>query len=86
MFDTIEIMIQKHKAQHGLCFNNRLVVSTIDVDMDQYTAVITAENGNGKVIADSYIEFTNFPLEKFEVWAQWYQPISGWVHMLPGEY
>lgn len=86
MFDEFEVMIRQHHAYHGVCFDNRFVVCTIDVDMDQYTATLTCDNGNGKMIAQKAIEFTDFPLAKFEVWAEYSYRLSGWVYMLPREH
>ena len=86
LFDEIEVMIQQHYQYNGLCYDNHWVFSTLTVNQEDSSATITLDNGNGKIIAGKSIEFTDFPLPKIEVWAQFYQPISGWVHMLPSEY
>lgn len=83
MFDVIESKLWEHRANHGECFDNRLVVSTIKVNPDR-SAVITMENGNGNILFMVKIEFTDFPLPQFTVWAQWSS--CRWIHMLSSEY
>ena len=54
-------------------------VYTLKVNPDQ-TALITIDNGNGKVLETQEITYTDFPLESMIVWC------IGKVALLPHEY
>lgn len=52
--------------------------------LDGETAELTIDDGNGQTLSSQYIEWTNFPIPRIELFACW----SGnfWVLMLPTEY
>ena len=48
------------------------------------SAKLSIEDGNGKVLAQQDIEFTDFPLESIDIWSQF--DGNKWIHLLPSEY
>lgn len=89
LFDEIDAMVRRHANENGLCFDNRFVGFKITVDLDTGQTEIKMDNGNYKLLDELTIEFSTFPLARFELWSVWTKAIGGngaWVHMLPGEY
>lgn len=42
----------------------------LNVDLENETAILTMEDGNGKVLVSTKIPYTDFPLEKIEIWLE----------------
>lgn len=51
----------------------------LDVDLEQSTAVLHCENGNGRVLCSKNIAYTDFPLEEIKIF------VSDNVILLPSE-
>jgi hypothetical protein len=47
-------------------------------------AEVAIEDGNGNVLARQYLDYTDFPLNEFTLYACWSE--AYWVCMLPSEY
>lgn len=86
LFDAIESHIRERVRRTGLDFDVSFVCSTLKCDLDTGNGELTLDNGDKKIIAVQSIEYTDFPLPFFELFAKWYRPVDGWVHMLPSEY
>ena len=50
----------------------------------QRTATVTIEDGNGHLLAEQRIEYTDFPLQAYTLYGCWVGEF--WVLMLPNEY
>ena len=63
---------------------NDFPFTILKITKNQRGARINIEDGNGQVIAWQRLEFTDFPFNRFTLYACW----SGeqWVAMLPSEY
>jgi hypothetical protein len=49
-----------------------------------YQALIQIDDGNGVLLAEQHIEFTDFPLDSIKLFACWENDY--WVILLPSEY
>lgn len=68
--------------------------TAIDADMEPFTvlnlikhsdsAKVTIDDGNGVVLAEQDIEFTDFPLASIKLYGCWSEDY--WIVMLPSEY
>lgn len=51
---------------------------------DNDSALIQIDDGNGVILAEQHVEFTDFPLEAIKLFACWTDDY--WVILLPSEY
>ena len=77
LFDIIASHIE-----HGTMPKLNMYFSELTVSDDG--AKLQIEDGDGKVLAQQEISFTDFPLESIRIWSQW--DGNMWVHHLPSEY
>jgi hypothetical protein len=52
--------------------------------VDDSSAKLSIEDGDGNELARQDIEFTDFPLESIEIWSKFER--GRWHHILPSEY
>jgi len=68
------------KQNHPLVKNEEFQVWTLRVDQQQATAILTCDDGNGRIVFTKNIGYTDFPLEKIKIY------FTDNVILLPGEY
>ena len=49
-----------------------------------HAAHVTLDDGNGRVLAEQAIEYTDFPLDHIQLYGCWQDDV--WILMLPSEY
>lgn len=64
-----------HNEEEFTCLNLRKVGSS---------ATVVIDDGNGRVLAEQFVEYTDFPLSEMKLYGCWAGEF--WVLMLPSEY
>lgn len=59
------------------------ILATLKVNLEKKSAVLTFDNGNGKILAKQEIEYTNFPLPEISFYVE--NNGEGKTMMLPSE-
>ena len=74
LFDKIDLSIMGSGENFVVC----------KISVEDTSANIKLEDGNGQTIMSEWIRYTDFPLADLELWA--IHNGSGYTHMLPSEY
>lgn len=65
---------------HPLVSKEEFQSWTLNVDLQQATAILACDDGNGRIVYKKEIGYTDFPLDEIKIF------VTNHVILLPGEY
>ena len=71
-------------ASHLYLLNSEEYFACCTLKVSRHSAKFLIDDGNGRILAQQYIPYTDFPLPSIQLYSVWSD--SYWVIMLPSEY